>query len=228
MNFKKLFKFDFLSDNAFPVAVILAAMTMTGVYAVITTVFKPEDSYEVEYEYKVYRSMSELHLQETKAKVVRKIDEYIDSLAPNSSLNGIAVLEACDEYNIDVCFVLAQGQIESLFGTTGVASKTNSVWNVKAYDGRSAQDMISKGHGFSHPDFSIRPYLELLSRNYLSDEITEYDLMKNFKSKAKRRYASDPNYESKLMNTYNKIITKTNISALYSEYKRYKIMLYAK
>lgn len=179
----------------------------------------------IEYEYTIYRSMSELHYSQSKAMIVEEIDNYIDSVAPSSCLNGISLFEACDKYDIDICFVMAQAQLESRFGTTGVASKTNSVWNVMAYDGRTAKDINKKGHGFDHPDKSIKPYMELLKNKYLSDKKTEYDLLKKYTDINGRRYASDNKYESKLSNIYSRIINSTNISKYYKEYKKYKMIL---
>lgn len=203
----------------------IGAFLLTGTAYIGSQLFKTS---ELEYEYVVFRSMSELHYYSTKDKTIGEINNYIDSVAPNSSLNGIAIFEECDKYNIDICFVLAQAQIESCFGTSGIASKTNSVWNVLAYDGRTADDMINKGHGYDHPDKSIIPYLTLLTNKYLAGNKTEYDLMNNFKSVSGHRYASDPSYEKKILKTYNHIKTNTNILKYYNEYKKYKIMLNTK
>ena len=187
-----------------------------------------KNMFQVEHEYVIYRSMSELHMHATKEKCVNNIQHYIDSVAPNSSLNAIEVLDACEEYNIDIVFVLAQAQLESHFGTTGVAYKTNSVWNVMAYDGRTAEDMNRNGHGFKHPDYSIRPYLQLLCNNYLGEEKTEYDLLRKFESLQGKRYASDKNYEKKLTDIYNRMMESTNIFDDYQEYKKYKLILNVK
>lgn len=197
-------------------------------FLMIVTNTKSCSDESIEYEYSIYRSMSELHYAQTKAMVIEEIDNYIDSVANNSCLNGITLFEACDKYNIDICFVMAQAQIESHFGTTGVASKTNSVWNVMAYDGRTAEDMNKKGHGFDHPDKSITPYLELLKNRYLSYNKTEYDLLRNYVDINGKRYASDKNYENKLSNLYNRIVENTNIFNYYQEYKKYKMILQVK
>ena len=78
--------------------------------------------------------MRELHMsyQGVKSDLVDMIQHYIDSVAPNSGLRALILVEKCEEYRIPVTFALAQGEIESHFGTKGLAFRTNSVWNVGA------------------------------------------------------------------------------------------------
>ena len=167
-----------------------------------------------------------LHMEQAKCNLIDEIDKYIHSIAPSSCLNGLTVVEACDEYDIDVLFVLAQGQIESHYGTRGIASKTNSVFNVHSFDGISANQIINSGKGYKHPDFSVRPYLKLLQERYLVEGKTERDMFHKFVDKNGHRYASAADYENKLLNTYTKIDSTTNINILYKEYKKYKIITY--
>lgn len=140
-----------------------------------------------------------------------EVDNYIKSIAPTSKLSGKDIVEKCFEYNIDIIFVLAQGQIESHYGTTGTARKTNSVFNVGAYDGHSANKQNKNGFGFNDPNDSIEPYLILLTNEYLVNGKTEYDLMNNYVNYLGMRYASDNNYERMLKSIYNKIKKITNI-----------------
>lgn len=140
-----------------------------------------------------------------------EVDNYIKSIAPISKLSGKDIVEKCLEYNIDIIFVLAQGQIESHYGTTGTARKTNSVFNVGAYDGHSANKQNKNGFGFNDPNDSIEPYLILLTNEYLVNGKTEYDLMNNYINYLGMRYASNNNYERMLKSIYNKIKKTTNI-----------------
>lgn len=140
-----------------------------------------------------------------------EVDNYIKSIAPTSKLSGKDIVEKCLEYNIDIAFVLAQGQIESHYGTTGTARKTNSVFNVGAYDGHSANKQNKNGFGFNNPNDSIEPYLILLTNEYLVNGKTEYDLMNNYINYLGMRYASNNNYERMLKSIYNKIKKTTNI-----------------
>lgn len=179
------------------------------------------NSYDYKFDIDTYHYM-------IKNQIINEIDNYIDSIAPNSILNGITLFEVCDKYNIDICFAMAQAQLESHFGAAGIAKTTNSVWNIGALDGISAEDMIKKGLNYKHPDHSIEPYIEYLYNNYLSDGRTEYDLMKKYTNIHGQRYASDINYEKKLTNVYNRIVKYTNISDNYQEYKKYKMTLKVK
>jgi flagellum-specific peptidoglycan hydrolase FlgJ len=153
-----------------------------------------------------------------KTQLINEVDTYINTIAPSSKLDGEIVVDKCCEYNVDIAFVLAQGQIESHFGTTGTARKTNSVFNVGAYDGYSASRQRSNGFGFSHPNESVEPYLILLTNNYLVNGKTINDLMVSYINYLGMRYASDTRYEYMLRSVYNKINSKTNINSLYNEY----------
>ena len=174
--------------------------------------------------YDVYRSQNELKYYSSKDAVIESIDKYIDSIAPGSCLNGMVIFEMCEKYSVDIIFVLAQGQLESGFGTAGIAAKTNSVWNVMAFDGRTASDMIAKGHGFDHPDFSVEPYLQLITTKYLVKDKTEIDLMNNFVSSTGHRYASSKTYEAQLSALNNRIKKTTNIDDNYNTYRKYKTL----
>lgn len=167
------------------------------------------------------KSIYDIALKQKKYNLINSINIYIDSVAPKSKLKGDSLVNACEKYKVNICFVMAQAQLESHFGTTGVAKKTNSVWNVKAYDGRSAVNMIKSGYGFSDPNHSIEPYLILLTNKYLINR-TEFDLIKNFTNINGKRYASCPNYENKLKNIYKYIVYNTNINKHYNEYVEFK------
>lgn len=177
-----------------------------------------------EYTCDVYRDNIELKYQSAKSQVVEEIDKYIKSVAPNSTLNAITLFSLCEEYDIDIKFVLAQGHIESHFGTKGMARKTNSVFNVFAFDGQEYHKISRKGK-YDHPDYSIKPYLTLLKDNYIVDDKNEYDLMDKFVNSEGKRYASDPLYESKLKSKFEYISENTKLDELISNYNMYKIIL---
>ena len=178
------------------------------------------------YSVMIQHSNNKLHMKHVKCDLVDAVDAHIKSVAPSSCLNALAVVNACDEYGADLIFVLAQGQIESHYGTKGIASKTNSVFNVHSFDGVPADQIIKSGKGYAHPDFSVRPYLDLLQRRYLVDGKTERDMFQSFVDSSGNRYASAENYEQTLLDTYVKIQTTTKIDSLVGEYKKYKIITY--
>lgn len=165
----------------------------------------------------------ELHVQYNgvKAELVDVTQHYIDSVAPNSGLRALILVENCEKYGIPITFALAQGEIESHFGTTGLAYRTNSVWNVGAYDNYSLSDIT---HRFSNPNNSVAPYLELLISNYLPNKTIE-DLLDNFIDINGNRYASDTLYESKLKSKISYIKEHYRIDELQNRLNYYKIRL---
>ena len=159
--------------------------------------------------------------QGVKSDLVDLTQHYIDSVAPNSGLRALILVENCEKYGIPITFTLAQGEIESHFGTKGLAYRTNSVWNVGAYDGHSLNDI---SHTYSNPNDSIIPYLDLLTNNYLPGKTVE-DLFDSFTDINGNRYASDKYYETKLKEKVKYITDKYRIDELQSRLNYYKIRL---
>lgn len=190
----------------------------------ITCIVSSLQNKKCKYTCDVYRDNIELKYQSAKSQVVEEIDKYIKFVAPNSTLNAITLFSLCEEYDIDIKFVLAQGHIESHFGTKGMARKTNSVFNVFAFDGQEYHKISKKGK-YDHPDYSIKPYLTLLKNYYIVDNKNEYDLMDKFVNSEGKRYASDPLYESKLKSKFEYISENTKLDELMSNYNMYKIIL---
>lgn len=162
------------------------------------------------------------HLSELKLKIATEIDSYMDCIAPKNKVNSVILFELCDEYNIDVRFAIAQAQIESHFGTKGTAAKTNSMFNVGAFDGHSAAKQKRNGYGYNTVNDSIEPYLKLLKNNYLVNGKTINNLMINYVNKYGMRYASSTQYEKMLRVTYNRINKTTKLDILLKEYNKYK------
>ena len=165
-----------------------------------------------------YYKELELKFSGTKSDLVDEVQNYIDSIAPYSNLRAFELVENCEKYNVDIKFVLAQGEVESHFGTKGMASKTNSVWNVGAFDGYDLKHIKTK---YNNPNQSIEPYLILLNKKYLTNKI-ELDLLDKYESIDGYRYATDKFYEEKLKNKYNYILNKTKIDSLQNKLKYYK------
>ena len=160
-----------------------------------------------------------------KLELVNEVDNYIKSVASQSSLDGYVIVEECMNSGLDICFVLAQGENESHFGTTGLARKTNSVFNVYAFDGQSHEQISEKGK-YKHPNYSVAPYIELLKKDYLVGGKTEYDLMDGqYVNKNGARYASSETYEKALLAKFMKIKQNTKIDSLYNETNKYKLFL---
>lgn len=167
--------------------------------------------------------MRELHTsyQGVKSDLVDAAQHYIDSVAPNSGLRALILVENCEKYGISVSFTLAQGEVESHFGTKGLAYRTNSIWNVGAYDGHSVVDISYK---YDNPNDSVVPYLELLTNNYLQGKTVE-DLLESYVDINGNRYASDKYYESKLKSTLKYIQDHSAIDELQERLNYYRIRL---
>lgn len=176
------------------------------------------------YPFEIMRHEAELSYNENKSLLVKEVQAYIDSVAPTSSMTGYAIVDNCEKYDLDIKFVLAQGQVESQFGTKGMALKTNSVFNVGAYDNKTYEEINGK-FKYKHPDFSIEPYMQLLYRDYITGSKTELDLMAKYVSKSGKRYASNTNYENDILKVYESINNCTDISNLQGEMRRYRIIL---
>lgn len=133
------------------------------------------------------------------SKVGRKVRTY--------DISKHIVKESLDN-DIDICFVLAQAEIETVFGTTGIGKSRRSMYGVY---------ITFKSH-----NHSTSYYIDLLKRNYLGTKKTIHHLMKNFVNLNGHRYSSDKGYEKKLKDKYLEIKSKTKIFKLQNECDKYK------
>ena len=173
---------------------------------------------ENNYVFEVYRENLELDYYRSKDVLVDVVDSYIKEVAPSSIMNGITFVNKCDEYNMNLFFVMAQAQVESAFATKGLGQKMNSAFNVKAYDGKGSKYMDK----YHHPDESIEPYIVLIKNDYMGDSKTEMDLMDNYVNFEGKRYATNPDYEAMILSTYKKLIDRYD--KVYDEYLKYKTL----
>ena len=184
----------------------------------ILDVTKEKHYFKKNYVFDVYREILELDYYRSKDALVDVVDSYIKEVAPSSVMNGIAFVNKCDEYNMNLFFVIAQAQVESSFATKGLGQKMNSAFNVKAYDGKGSKYMDK----YDHPDDSIEPYIILVKKNYMGDSKTEMDLMNNYVNFEGKRYATNPDYEEMMLSTYKKLINRYD--KVYDEYLKYKTL----
>ena len=187
-----------------------------GVYMFISV--RERHYAEKNYVFEVYRENLELDYYRSKDVLVDVVDSYIKEVAPSSIMNGIAFVNKCDEYNMNLFFVMAQAQVESAFATKGLGQKMNSAFNVKAYDGKGSKYMDK----YHHPDESIEPYIVLIKNDYMGDSKTEMDLMDNYVNFEGKRYATNPDYEAMMLSTYKKLIDRYD--KVYDEYLKYKTL----
>lgn len=164
---------------------------------------------------------AELKYYETKSLLCDEVQKYILSVAPASNVRGYAIVEECERFNVDIKFVLAQGEIESHFATKGLGYKLNNIFNVGMFDDFNESEVSDK-YKYDYPNQSIRPYLELLTRKYLVNKL-EADLMDNYVDTNGNRYASDIHYESKLREKYTYISMYTKIDLLQKQMHNYAL-----
>jgi hypothetical protein len=184
---------------------------------ITTTDMGPQGMY-VETEDNIIKEIMMEEYEEARNQLAIEVDNYISSVAPKANIDPYLMIDLCAEYDVDIRFVMAQGQIESHFATKGTAAKTLSVFNVGAYDGHSASRQCRNGFGFSDPNESIEPYLKLITNEYMVNGKTESDLMNNYVNGLGMRYASNPKYESMLRSVYKRISNTASFSIAYDNF----------
>lgn len=197
----------------FTTLILLILLLMIGQYR----------HYRTNYKYDYLEEVS-LSYWNCKYEIVQDMDKFIYSKVENTNMSSIELLNLCEKYNIDIRLPLSQGLIESHYGTRGLATKTNSIFNMGAYDGWE-YDRILGIYKYKHPNKSIEPYLKTLSESYLSDNKTEVDLLNNFVNINGSRYASYKGYESELKLVWDEINSTTRLDSLLQEYNYYKLEL---
>lgn len=201
----------------------LVFLTICIVVLVATISVLCYKSHQVNSEYHIpYEKESELKYWEVKSQLTDECQRYIHQVAPYSALRAFELVDLCELYSVDLRFVLAQGHLESHFGTRGLAAKTNSIWNLGAFDGLKVNKINGK-YKYSHPNQSIEPYLKLLSSRYLVDRC-ELDLLQSFTDTNGSRYATDEHYEERLTAKYQHIDKVTKIDSLQSLLRYYTVM----
>ena len=142
-------------------------------------------------------------------ELYKEVDNYIQKIAPNSKVSGKEIVRVCKEYDLNIIFVLAQGLLESHFGTKGIAVKTNSVFNVGTYDDGTIL------YTFNDPNESIEPYAKLIKDNYLvNKELNHLIQDKGYINQNGYRYATAKKYEASLRVLMKKINEETYIDIL--------------
>jgi hypothetical protein len=141
---------------------------------------------------------------------VKAVDEYMKYALDNQGfskqstrLDAETLVKACDSNGFDLPFVMAAAHLESCFGATRRAQLTNSVFSEGCWD--NGKNKVR----YSDPNESVYGYINLLKRSYLVNGKTIKDLMVpgKFVNGLGKRYASDKNYERKLKNVRNRIIS---------------------
>jgi len=113
------------------------------------------------------------------------------------------------EYDIDICFMMAQAEIETCFGKTGIGRPTSrhSLFGIE----------FEKYNNYPQ---AVKRYAELLKKSYLVNGKNEQSLLKRYVNKNGNRYAVNPRYEATMKSVYNKIVRNTRIKELQQKYKK--------
>jgi len=141
-------------------------------------------------------------------QLIEAVENYINEYSKGSLIDVELIIRLSDIYDVDLLLILAQGHLESHFGTRGLASMTNSVFNVGTYDNGTIL------YQYSHPNYSIEPYIQLLKSRYLTQKSTKDLLNDEFVNINGKRYASNKRYEKDLLKIIDNIERKTSIDSL--------------
>ena len=156
----------------------------------------------------VNKEMSSSEMDSVFQQKVEAVKSYMETAAKNQGFNPETIklspeemVKACQETGFDLPLLMAQAHLESCFGLTKRAQKTNSVFSVGCWDNGKNRNT------YETQDASIRPYIQLLQNNYLHNKGID-DILKpnSFVNHQGNRYASDASYESKLKSIRNRIL----------------------
>ena len=145
-----------------------------------------------------------------KNELIKEVQSYVKRLAPKShNFIPTYLVHAGLNHNIDICFMMAQTELETRFGTLGAGREVSR---------RSMFGVANKKY-INYND-AIEDYCKLLKTRYLSKNKNEQHLLTKYVTLSGRRYAENPHYEKKLTRTYLKIKRSSNIYNLQEKYHK--------
>ena len=143
----------------------------------------------------------------------KKVKEVDNLIRQSRAIMGVTdepdvsaenIVSMCEKYNFYLPLLLAQAHLESHFGVTNRAQKTNSIFSVGAYD--DGRDIVR----YKTKDDSVEAYIKLMNNDYLSNKsVNQLISNKGFVNSNGDRYASNKNYERDIRATMNGIVKKT-------------------
>ena len=139
---------------------------------------------------------------------VDAVQQYMEYAAKNQKFNPEHIqlspeyiVKICNSENFDLPLLLAQAHLESCFGLTNRARKTNSVFSVGSYD--NGKNVCV----YPDQNSSVKSYINLMKNDYLKNKSIDQMLKPGqMVNPLNKRYASDKSYEGKLKNVRNRII----------------------
>lgn len=141
--------------------------------------------------------------------LICEVQDYLKKQSPNShKFIPKYIVYAGLTHDIDICFMMAQTQIETNYGTMGAGRECSR---------RSLFGVAIRRYG--DYETAINDYCILLKKSYIGKGRTEKHLMTKYVTHGGARYASNPNYEKDLQIAYNNIKKETNIYNLQNEWR---------
>lgn len=167
---------------------------------------------KVSYEQPIINILDTVQIKDNlKNKLIDEVSKYIKKQAPNSyQFIPKYLVQAGLSNNIDICFMMAQTQIETGYGTMGAGRATSRRSMFGVY-----------GKRYLNYEDAINHYCEVLKKHYLTKGRNEQHLLSKYVTSKGGRYASNPRYEIELKTAYNQIKRTTNIYSLQEEYKKF-------
>ena len=143
-------------------------------------------------------------VEQIKTNLIYEVNDYIVSVAPRSRMSAEHIVNQCLEHDFDITLLLSQGHLETHFATCG----SNNCFG------------LSKKR-YSHPDYSVHDYIDLMKRKYIINRTTEQLLASNVHQENNRKalYSSSSTYGIKVSKIRNDIIKNTNIQDLFENIK---------
>lgn len=151
----------------------------------------------------------------------QQIQSFIDAKSGgNSPITAKDVMDVSAKYNVPVELILAQGAMESNFGTKGRGSRTKNIFNVgnttsgdKMRKDSKEQQAVSRK--FNSWIDGLDAYASLMSRRYAPDGNWS-NLLDNFVNDEGNRYATAEGYEDSLrqmIDEFYKMTPKNSVSS---------------
>ena len=145
---------------------------------------------------------------ELRSDLIDQVDDYIKSYAPTSKVSADSIVNICIEKHMDITLLLAQAHLESHFGTCGLAKKTNSMFNIGAFDNEKPRNR------YSDINECIREYVSVMQSHYLNTRDVDSLIADGFTNKNGYRYASSIDYEKAMRSLIHRVEKETNIKKI--------------
>ena len=197
-------------------SILVVLMFLFGSFYFLTCNSTPvkHNSTPIEYvsSYKNITKIDTIQIKDSiQNELIDEVSKYVKKQAPRShQFIPKYLVHAGLNNNIDICFMMAQTQIETCFGTTGAGREST----------RRSMFGIIKRHYPTYKD-AINHYCEVLKKYYLVKGRTEQHLITKYVTISGGRYAGNPNYEAELKIAYNHIKRTTNIYSLQQEWNKF-------